>query len=600
MKTAPSNENMPMDDIKIPDPIALSQALMKAYEKAAPIFTQAFNKFVDDIENKPLDPFNLREAYVEFLQRVSEDPAHYAKLQMDFWQKWMQVWQESALQFMGEPSEAVVRPDPKDRRFRDPEWEQNALFNFIKQSYLLTCQCMHKAIEETRGLTKEDRQKLEFSAELLGNALSPTNFILTNPEVLKETVQTGGENLIRGFENLIEDMRRGQGELAIKTTDYSAFKVGENLATTEGAVVYRNDLMELIQYAPTTDKVFKRPLLITPPWINKYYILDLKPENSFIKWAADQGHTVFCISWVNPDKKLTQKRFEDYMQEGVLSAIAQIEKITGEPDVNAIGYCLGGTLLTITLAWLAAKGQSSKIASATFFTTLIDFEHAGELKLFMDDAQLELLDREMADKGILQGKQLQKSFSLLRANDLIWSFVVNNYLMGKEPFPFDLLYWNDDSTNMPAAMHSFYLRKLYRDNMLIKAGGISMNKTPIDIKKIKTPAYFLSTREDHIAPWKATYEGPHHFAGPVTFTLAASGHTAGVVNHPGKKKYCYWTSAKLPPKPQEWMESSKEHEGSWWPHWQNWIKAYDGGTVPARPIKNSLDKAPGQYVRLKA
>ncbi|MCD8571259.1 MAG: class I poly(R)-hydroxyalkanoic acid synthase [Alphaproteobacteria bacterium] len=597
MKTASPT---PPDDIKIPDPMALSQALMKAYDEAAPLFKEALDRFIDDLEHKPLDPFNLREAYMEFLQKVSEDPAHYAKLQMDFWQKWMHLWQESALQFLGEPSETVIKPDPKDRRFRDPEWDQNALFNFIKQSYLLTCQWMHKTIDETRGLSKEDRQKLEFSAELLGSALSPTNFILTNPEVLKETVASGGENLVRGFENLIEDMRRGKGELAIKTTDYKAFKVGENLATTKGAVVYRNDLMELLQYAPGTDKVFKRPLLIIPPWINKYYILDLKAENSFIKWAVDQGHTVFCVSWVNPDKKLAQKRFEDYMEEGVLSALDQIQKITGEKDANVIGYCLGGTLLTITMAYLAAQKKSSKIASATFFTTLIDFENAGEMKLFMDDTQLELLDLEMAEKGVLQGKQLQKSFSLLRSNDLIWSFVVNNYLMGKEPFPFDLLYWNDDSTNMPAAMHSFYLRKLYRDNLLVKPGGIKMNKTPIDISKIKTPAYFLSTREDHIAPWKATYAGPQHFGGPVTFTLAASGHTAGVVNHPAKKKYCYWSYNKIPAKPHEWTDSAKEHEGSWWPHWEKWIAQYTGEKIPARTIKNPLDKAPGKYVRLKS
>ncbi|HRQ61769.1 MAG TPA: alpha/beta fold hydrolase, partial [Alphaproteobacteria bacterium] len=385
-----------------------------------------------------------------------------------------------------------------------------------------------------------------------------------------------------------------------KTTDYKAFKIGENIATADGAVVYRNDLMELLQFAPSTKEVSKRPLLIVPPWINKYYILDLKPENSFIQWAVNQGHTVFCISWVNPDKKLAEKRFEDYMQEGVLAALSAIEKITGEPDVNAIGYCLGGTLLTITLAYLAEQKQSSKIASATFFTTLIDFENAGEMKLFMDDAQLELMNKEMAEKGVLQGKELQRSFSLLRANDLIWSFVVNNYLMGKEPFPFDLLYWNDDSTNMPAAMHSFYLRKLYRDNLLIQSGGILMNGKPIDITKIKTPAYFLSTREDDIAPWKATYAGPHHFGGPVSFTLAASGHTAGVVNHPDRKKYCYWTNSKLPAKPDEWTKSAKEHEGSWWPHWQKWIGDFSGGKVSARAIKNPLDKAPGRYVRLKS
>jgi polyhydroxyalkanoate synthase len=355
--------------------------------------------------------------------------------------------------------------------------------------------------------------------------------------------------------------------------------------------------MQLIQYAPRTKTVHEIPVLIVPPWINKYYILDLKPENSFIKWLVDQGYTVFTISWVNPDSRLAQKRFEDYMEEGVLAAIEHIRKVTDAKSVNSIGYCLGGTLLTITLAYLAATKKSHLINAATFFTTLIDFKEAGDLKLFMDDAQLELMDRAMAEKGLLEGKHLQKTFSLLRANDMIWSFVINNYLLGKEPFPFDLLYWNDDATNMPAAMHSFYLRKMYRDNLLAQAGGISMHKTPIDVRKIKTPAYFLSTREDHIAPWKATYAGSRLFSGNVKFILAASGHTAGVVNHPDKNKYCYWASDKNIADPEEWLESTKEHQGSWWPHWKKWLTQYAGEKIPARAIGKAIEDAPGSYVR---
>lgn len=595
-----SDQSQEQDHIQTPDPVKFMHAMTEAYEKTLPLMQEMFKSYTDDLENKSFDPFNIRQAYFDFLEKTASDPQHFIKLQSDLWQSWIHLWQESMLKFLGEPSEAVIKPDEKDRRFRAPEWQENVLFDFIKQSYLLTCQTMNKTIAETRGLKKEDKRKLEFYTQLYANALSPSNFVLTNPEVLKETISTGGENLIKGMHNLLEDLERGHGELAISTTRYKTFKLGENLATTPGKVVFQNDLMQLIQYTPTTKDVYKIPLLIVPPWINKYYILDLKAENSFIKWLVDQGFTVFTISWVNPDSRLAQKRFEDYMEEGVLTSLDQIEKITHEKQANVIGYCLGGTLTTITLAYMAAKKKADRINSATFFTTLIDFEHAGDLKLFMDDAQLELMDKVMAEKGLLEGKQLHQTFSLLRANDMIWSFVINNYLMGKEPFPFDLLYWNDDATNMPAAMHSFYLRKMYRDNVLKDAGGISMNAIPIDISKIKTPAYFLSTREDHIAPWKATYAGAKLFPGNVRFTLAASGHTAGVVNHPDKKKYCYWVSDQLPDRADKWMENAKEHEGSWWPHWKKWVSHYSGEKIPARQIGKSIEDAPGSYVLKKS
>ncbi len=588
-------------DIKLPDPVMLAHAMAKACERIQPVMLDYFERFTQNFQDQPLDPMNVRDAYIEFWNNLASDPPRVMKMQADYWQEMGHIWQESMLKFMGKPSQPVVTPDEKDRRFKAPEWSENVVFDFIKQSYLLTCNWMDKAIEETRGLKAEDKKKLEFYADLFSNALSPTNFVLTNPEVLKETLKTGGENLVKGLENLVEDLERGHGELSISTTDYRAFQLGRNIATTKGKVIYQNDLMQLIQYDAQTKEVFKRPLLIIPPWINKYYILDLKAENSFLNWAVQQGYTVFTISWVNPNPKLAQKRFEDYMQEGVLAALDEIKSRTGEPDVNAVGYCLGGTLLTITLSYLASKKQDKRIASATFLTTLIDFTESGDMKLFIDDAQLALMDKEMAETGVLQAKNLQRTFSLLRANDMVWSFVINNYLMGKEPFPFDLLYWNDDSTNMPAAMHSFYLRKMYRDNVLVEPGGISMNKTPIDISKIKTPCYFLSTREDHIAPWRATYMGPQHFAGPVTFTLAASGHTAGVVNHPDKKKYCHWVNNKLPEDPEDWLEDAKQHEGSWWPHWMLWLKGHSGGRkVPARAITKSIEDAPGSYVRVRS
>ncbi len=594
------DEKKDEDDVKIPDPIAFTRSVIEAYERAQPVLEDFIEKQSHIYEDFNFDPLNIREAYAEYMESFWNNPEKFWELQTDYWQKALQLWQDSTRKFMGEKVSPLITPDQGDRRFKAQEWSESAMFDFIKQSYLLTCEWMDKSIRDAQGLTPEQKEKLAFASRLYANALSPTNFAMTNPDVIKETIRTGGDNLIRGFENLIEDLQRGNGELKISTTNYEAFKLGENIATTPGQVVFQNDLIQLIQYEPLTKNVYKRPLLVIPPWINKYYILDLRPDNSYIKWAVEQGHTVFVISWVNPDKKLAQKSFEDYMHEGVIAALDSIKSITDEPDCNVVGYCLGGTLLSITLAYLAANKQSKRIASATFLTTLMDFEHAGEMKLFMDDEQLKIMDEQMAKTGVLQAKQLQQTFSLLRANDMIWSFVVNNYLMGKEPFPFDLLYWNDDPTNMPATMHSFYLRKLYRDNALVQKGGISMDDTPIDITKIKTPAYFLSTREDHIAPWQATYQGTQHLSGPRQFTLAASGHIAGVVNHPGKEKYCYWSASQTPENPEDWMSAAKEHAGSWWPHWQNWIKDFGGEKIAARKIKSPIEPAPGSYVKVKS
>lgn len=593
-------EGSPPPQSKAPDPVELSRALMDAHKRAQPILQDLLNRYGSNAPSDlNLDPLNVGTAYLDFIQQYWADPQKAIDIQTDYWQKSMQLWQASLLKFWGGTADPIVSPDKGDRRFKASEWDESAMFDFIKQSYLLTCNLMNDTVHKTQGLDEKKKEKLLFSTKLFADALSPTNFLMTNPEVIKETLATGGGNLVRGLENLLEDLERGKGELKISTTDYKAFELGRNIATTPGRVVYQNDLMQLIQYEPTTEKVFARPLLIISPWINKYYILDLREDNSFIKWAVDQGHTVFVTSWVNPDAKLAQKRFEDYMKDGIIAALDQIKKITDEPDCNVVGYCLGGTLLTITMAYLAAQKQENRIASATFLTTLIDFENSGEMKLFMDDDQLKEMDKSMAEHGVLEGKQLQQTFSLLRANDLIWSFVVNNYLMGKEPFPFDLLYWNDDSTNMPAAMHSFYLRKLYRDNLLCKPGGISMYSTPIDVRKIKTPSYYLSTREDHIAPWKATYATTQLTSGPKTFTLAASGHIAGIVNSPVKKKYCYWSAENTPADPEKWLESAQEQKGSWWPHWQKWIKAHGGKKIEARKPAPGIEAAPGSYVKVR-
>jgi polyhydroxyalkanoate synthase len=426
---------------------------------------------------------------------------------------------------------------------------------------------------------------------------------MTNPEVLRKTAETGGENLLKGLSNLLTDLERGKGQLRIRMTDETKFKVGENIAVTPGKVVFRNDLMELIQYQPTTETVLKRPLLIIPPWINKFYILDLRPKNSFIRWAVEQGHTVFVVSWVNPDETLAEKGFDDYMREGPYAALDAIEKATGERAINAIGYCLGGTLLSCTLAHMQAK-RDTRIKSATFFTTMIDFAEAGELGVFIDEEQLQSLEEKMGKRGFLEGSEMATTFNMLRANDLIWSFVVSNYLLGQEPFPFDLLYWNDDSTRMPARMHSFYLRRMYQQNDLVKPGGVELDGVALDLRKIKVPSYVLSTREDHIAPWKSTYRATQVYAGKIRFVLAASGHIAGVVNPPESGKYSHWVNEDLPADPDAWFKGATELSGSWWPDWQRWVSAQDKAMVAARiPGEGGLPAladAPGEYVTVQA
>ncbi len=589
----------------LPDPAQLSQALLNAYQKSQPLFMDMIKNLQEapmqaDVDNFDPDPMNVGQSSMNFMTSMTKNPMKFWEMQMRHSQKQAELWQSSMNKLWGMESQPVIEPDKGDRRFKSDSWNDSVFFDFLKQYYLLACDFVEQSIENADGMSETDKKKLAFSSKLMMDALSPSNFAMTNPDVLQETLKSGGENLVRGMQNMREDIERGHGQLKISTTNYDAFTLGENIATTPGHVVYENDLIQLIQYEPQTTKAFKRPLLVVPPWINKYYILDLQAESSFIRWAIEQGHTVFCISWVNPDAKLAQKGFDAYMHEGVIDALDQIQDITGEPDCNAVGYCLGGTLLSTTMAYLAAKKKAGRIASATFLTTLVDFAEAGDMKLFMDEEQINDMIKLMDRKGVLKAEELQRTFSLLRANDLIWSFVVNNYLMGKEPFPFDLLYWNDDSTNMPAKMHSFYLRNMYRDNLLKDIGGIEIDDVKIDIRKIKTPCYFLSTKEDHIAPWKATYATTQLVSGPKTFTLAASGHIAGVVNPPSKDKYCYWSADETPGIADDWMEGARETSGSWWPHWQNWTKEFSGTKVKAREIKNPIEPAPGRYVRVRS
>ena len=434
------------------------------------------------------------------------------------------------------------------------------------------------------------------------NALSPTNFVLTNPELLRETLTSNADNLVRGMHMLAEDIQNGGGNLKIRQSDASMFEVGRNLATTPGKVVFQNELMQLIQYAPSTETVLMRPLLIVPPWINKYYVLDLTAEKSFIRWCVDQGLTVFCISWVNPDAHLAQKSFDDYVRQGPLAALDAIKQATGEDKVHAIGYCVGGTLLAVTLAAMAAR-QDERIVSATLFASQVDFTYAGDLKVFVDEQQVAALEQRMAERGYLESKSMATVFNLLRSNDLLWPYVINNYLRGKAPFPFDLLYWNSDATRLPAANHSFYLRNCYLDNKLAK-GKMTIGNTLIDLKSVKVPIYNLATREDHIAPAKSVMVGSKLFGGDVRFVVAGSGHIAGVINPPARQKYQFWTG----PKPRNadiegWLAKAKEHPGSWWPDWLVWLTRQSPTEVPARipgaGALKAIEDAPGSYVKVR-
>ncbi len=529
------------------------------------------------------------------------DPARTIQAQQRLIGGWMDLWSSTMKRVSGEASEPVALPDPKDKRFADPEWQENAFFDFLKQFYLITSRWADGMVKDAE-LDDRTRAKADFWVKQITSALSPSNFLLTNPELLRETMSSNGDNLVRGMKMLAEDIAAGGGDLKIRQSDPNRFKVGENLAMTPGKVIWQNDVCQLIQYTPTTETVRKRPLLIVPPWINKFYILDLNPEKSFIRWAVEQGLTVFVISWVNPDARQAQKSFEHYMKEGILESIDVIEKATGEREVDTIGYCVGGTLLSVTLAWCAATGDD-RIKSATLFTTQVDFKYAGELLVFVDEEQIGIVEEKMRDRGFLEGRSMASAFNMLRSNDLIWPYFINNYLKGKEPFPFDLLYWNSDSTRMPAANHSQYLRNCYLENNLSQ-GRMELAGVKLDLSKVTIPIYNLAAREDHIAPAKSVFEGCKYFGGPVQYVVGGSGHIAGVVNPAGKPKYQYWTGGKPEGKLEDWFAHATEHPGTWWPHWRDWlfslapemVKARVPGGKKLKPIED----APGSYVRARA
>ncbi|WP_413203774.1 PHA/PHB synthase family protein [Rhodospirillum sp. A1_3_36] len=590
-------------DLKLPDPSKLGKTMADIAEVSQRLVTEFLSNQASQSSGSMGDPTNIGGAFFEMTTRMMSDPGRIVEANMTLWRDYMTLWQNAAVRMMGGEAPTIVQPEQGDRRFKDDAWSENEVFDYIKQTYLLSSRYIQQVVHGTEGLDKHTAEKVDFYTRQFVDAMAPSNFMVTNPEVIRQTIESGGDNLVRGLENLLHDLERGKGQLRISMTDENAFEVGVNVATTPSKVVYRNDLMELLQYEPSTEQVNKRALLIIPPWINKFYILDLRPKNSFIKWAVDQGHTVFVVSWVNPDASLAKKSFENYMLEGPLAALDVIESITGETSTNVIGYCLGGTLLGCTLSYLTSKGQAGRIASATHFTTMLDFTDPGELGVFIDDDSLDYLEEQMNKRGYLDGSEMAGTFNLLRANDLIWSFVVNNYLLGKDPFPFDLLYWNSDNTRMPAAMHSFYLRKMYQENAVKDPGGITLDGVPIDLSKVKTPAYFISAREDHIAPWKSTFVGSQLYSGPVKFTLSASGHIAGVVNPPAANKYCFWTYNRKVKDPDAWLQKATQTEGSWWPDWNTWVSKFAGGQVPARKPGDAgtevLCDGPGTYVKVR-
>jgi polyhydroxyalkanoate synthase len=583
---------------KLLDPVQLSLGL-------AGIAVRSQRLMMDFLTRRPdlgglSDPTGVGRAFLDLTAKLIANPMPIAQMQLELWEEHVKLLQRTTERLVGIPNKSDHRPVAADRRFRHSAWTENVLFDYIKQSYLLFAEAVLSAVNRVDGLNPKTAHKVDFYTRQFVDAMAPSNFLATNPEVLETTIETGGENLLRGLTNLLDDIERGRGQLAVTMTDLEAFRLGENVATTPGKVIFQNELMQLIQYAPSTVEVKRRPLVIVPPWINKFYVLDLRPERSFIRWAVEQGHTVFVISWVNPDERLAHKGFEDYMLEGPLAALDVIGVATGEREVNAIGYCLGGTLLAATLGYLSAQSDD-RIQTATYFVALVDFTDVGDMAVFIDEEQLAVLEKRMQSRGYFEAHDMALAFNMLRANDLIWSFVVSNYLLGKQPIPFDLLYWNADSTRMPAAMQSFYLRKMYHENRLAVPGGISLAGVAIDLARIKTPTFLLSAREDHIAPWQSTYAATQLYKGPIKFVLADSGHIAGVISPPGSK-YGHWQNPNLPKSAAEWFETANPIQTSWWLTWEDWVSRHAGGSVKARepggPLQ-PIEDAPGSYVRAR-
>lgn len=594
-----------------PDPVALARTLAELGASAQAMFAEALKAPLAGAAGG-LDPLNVAPAMQDAARQLSLDPAALLQANLRLWQQHALLWQQLSAAFLamsqgpggtGTSLPPVVVPEPGDRRFRHPDWQQNPLFDYIKQSYLITSRWMVDTLSGIAGLDRETARKVDFYTRQLADAFAPSNFIWTNPEVLRATLDSQGQNLVKGLANFQRDLDRGRGELRITMSDPTAFELGVNIATTPGKVVFQNELIQLIQYEPATATVHRTPILMVPAWINKYYILDLTAEKSFIRWAVSRGYTAFVVSWANPDESLAHKTFDDYLTEGIVAALDAIEAATGEHEVSAVGYCIGGTLLAVALGYLAGIGDQ-RIKAATLFTAQVDFSEPGDLAVFIDEQQLDNLDQRMGPKGYLESQAMFTTFNMLRANDLIWSFFVHNYLLGKDPQPFDLLHWNADATRMPRQMHLFYLRQMYLHNNLVKPGALSLAGVPIDLTRVTVPVYLQACREDHIAPFRSVFKARHNFSGPLRFVLAGSGHVAGVINPPDKTKYQYWLNPEEPWEIDAWLRGAVEHPGSWWPDWDEWLSPQSGGMVPARKPGDRklpvIEDAPGSYVKLRS
>ena len=602
--TKPTPVEIDYNAYRVGNPEEFSRNMLKLMEEGGKVLAGFLER-----TNGNAGPFSMASDTTEALKLFSEiaqhwlaDPSKVSASQGALLRDYLQLAGATAQRMAGAEALPVAAPEAGDNRFNDPEWSLNPYFDFWKQSYLITTRWLDHVLEETEGLDERTRQRAEFYMKQLASALSPTNFPMTNPVVLRETLSSNGRNLVHGMANLVHDLEKSRDVLSISQTDVEAFEVGRNIATSPGKVVFQNDLIQLIQYAPSTDVVHATPLLIVPPWINKFYILDLGPQKSFIRYMVGKGFTVFVVSWVNPDERLKDKTFEEYMTGGILAATNAVKREAGVEQTNVIGYCVGGTLLGTTLAYLAARGEEP-FASATFFAAQVDFTKAGDLLLFIDDTQLKALSEMMAERGYLDGSRMATVFNMLRPKDLIWPYIVNNYMLGKKPFPFDLLFWNQDSTRMTPANHNFYLREFYHENKLAR-GQMSIGGVKLDLSKVTLPIYELCAKEDHIAPAHSVFIGSRLFGGPVTYVLAGSGHIAGVINPPGDRvKYQYWTNDKKTATLEAWIEGASEHPGSWWPHYADWLSKHSGAKLPARTpgaTLGAIEDAPGSYVKVKS
>ncbi len=590
-----------LEAYQVKDPEALAVNLARAAEnlgRAASAWLEPREKGekVDRLAEPVTD---MVKTFSKVAEYWLSDPKRTLDAQTHLFTSYFGLWTNTISRLSGETKPESAAKPPKG--FEDEEWQKNPFFDFLKQAYFVTSDWVSKLVSDAEGLDPHTRHKAQFYAQQIVAALSPNNFAITNPQVYRETVASNGANFVKGMKMFAEDIANGHGDLRIRQADQTKFAVGENMAITPGKVVAQNDICQIIQYEPATEEVLKRPLLICPPWINKFYILDLNPKKSFIKWCVEQGHTVFVISWVNPDERHANKDWESYAHEGIEFALDTIEKATGEKKVNAIGYCVGGSLLAATLALHAREGDK-RIKSATLFTTQVDFTYAGDLKVFVDEDQISSIEEGMKENGYLDGSKMAMAFNMLRSADLIWPYFVNNYLRGQDPMAFDLLYWNSDSTRMPAANHSFYLRNCYLENNLSQ-GRLVLDGQTVRLSDVKIPIYNLATKEDHIAPAKSVFVGSQFFGGDVTYVLSGSGHIAGVVNPPAGGKYQFWTNGAPEGEFDDWFANAEETAGSWWPHWHAWIESQNDKRVPARKpggdTINPIEDAPGSYVRVR-